>query len=370
MKKILIIHSSLGGGGAERVLIDILRNFDYTQYDVSLLLVCGSGVYLELLPSKVNYIGSIYRNKRGLFKRIIAELRLNKLFEPIEINKIVKDYYDVIISFMESYPARYHSYILNRAKKNISWVHTDLLTNHWSEKRFLSKTEESSFYSKMDSVAFVSQRALDSFVTLFNYKKKNLLVIYNPIDKARIKMLANENIINKTGLVFVAVGRMVYQKRYDRLLKAAQILKSRGCLFNLLILGTGILEKELKELSIKLGVNDVVSFLGFINNPYPYIRIADALVLSSDTEGFPTVVCEAMTLGIPVIGTNVTGIRDLLGSSEYGLITDPNAESFADAMFSLLSDSQLRSYYSDKSLERAKELGIDNSMKHIYSVIN
>ena len=368
-KRILFIHASLGGGGAERVLIDILRNFDYSQYDVDLVLMNGTGVYLNDIPRHVNYLGSIYAPKRGLIKRALAKFRLNWLFEPLEIKRLVKSQYDTIISFMESYPLRYHSYIRNYAKNNVTWVHTDLSIHHWSKERFFSSAHESSVYSSMDRVVLVSQKALSSFREFFNYEKDNLIVINNPIDKQRISYLAEAYLVKKDVFTFVTVGRLSYQKRYDRLLRAVKALKVRGCNFCLNILGTGELEKEIKALIDELTIGDCVHLIGFNRNPYPYIKNSDAFILSSDTEGYPTVICEAMTLGIPIIGTRVTGILDLCGNSEYGLLTDLTPEALTEAMFLFYSSPQILKDYSCKALERSLSLSLDYAMNRIYSIL-
>ena len=97
MKKILFIHHSLEGGGAERILIDLLRYFDYTKYSIDLLLIKGEGVYLKDIPPQVNYVGAIYKNRRGIFNKALTKQRLQGLFEPFEIRHKVKGKYDIIV---------------------------------------------------------------------------------------------------------------------------------------------------------------------------------------------------------------------------------------------------------------------------------
>lgn len=368
-KKILFINNNLGGGGAERNLIDILRNFDYDRYDVDLVLISGTGVYMEDIHPMVNYLGSIYDQKTDIYDFSSSKVRFDGLKEALGIERLVKGNYDTIVSFLEGYSARYHQYIRHKALNNVSWIHTDLLVNHWSQKCYESDQEEAEIYSLMDKVVFVSQSALDDFCRLFHYKKDNLLVINNPIDKKRVECFANKQKFHKKDFSFVAVGRFFHEKRYDRMLQAVKILKNRGCVFHLDILGTGKLEVEMKKLACALGVENIVMFHGFVHNPYPYIKNADVLLLSSDAEGFPTVICEAMILGVPVIGTNVAGTRDLLGDSEYGLLTDLSPESFADAMCQFYADADKRSYYAAKSLDRAKSLSQEEAMRRIYAVL-
>lgn len=368
-KKILFINNNLGGGGAERNLIDILRNFDYDRYDVDLALVSGTGVYMEDIPPQVNYLGSIYNQKIDIYDFSSAKLQFDALKETSEIEHLVKGNYDAIVSYLEGYSARYHQYIRHKALNNVSWIHTDLLVNHWSQNCYQSDDEEAAVYTLMNKVVFVSQSALEAFRCLFHYKKDNLIVINNPVDKKRIECFAKKQVFSKDVFSFIAVGRFFHEKRYDRMLQAVKILKCRGCVFRLDILGAGKLEAEMKKLACVLGVEKIVRFHGFVRNPYPYMKNAVVLLLSSDAEGFPTVICEAMILGVPVIGTDVAGIRDLLGNSEYGLLTDLTPESFADAMFLLYTDADKRNHYTAQSMKRAKSLSQEESMRHMYSIL-
>ena len=368
-KKILFFNNSLGGGGAERILIDVLRNFDYKKFNVDLALISGTGVYMENIPPQVNYLGSVYDQRMDIYDFGSVKGRFDESKESMEIGRLVKGNYDTIISYLEGYAARYHQYILDKAPNNVSWVHVDLLMNHWSRLCFASNQQEASVYAMMDKVVFVSQGILDAFRQLFHYTKENLMVINNPIDKQRILRSVKEYNVEKEGFSFIAVGRFFRQKRYDRMMHAVKILHDRGCDFYLDILGAGKLEPEIKELACTLGIEQIVRFHGFVRNPYPYIKNADVMLLSSDAEGFPTVICEAMTLGVPVIGTDVSGTRDLLGNSEYGMLTDLTPESFADAMYQLYMDAEKRSHYAAKSLERAKTLSLEKEMQRIFSIL-
>ena len=369
MERILFIHSSLGGGGAERVLVDILKNIDTKQYQVDLLLIYGTGVYMKDIPNSINYIGSIYKEKRPFWKWFVARLHLGHLFEKSEISKKLDNHYDTIVSFIENGPFKYHSLITDKADRNISWVHTDLLNNHYSRCSFMSDRQEKKAYQKMDTIVFVSETAKDNFQRLFDINNVKLEVIHNPIDVLRIREKAEAFALPKDKFTLCMVGRICPQKRYDRLIEAVKILYDKGCEFCVNILGTGQLENEIRQLVKDLGINDIVNFYGFQSNPYPYIKQADVFCLSSDTEGFPTVICEAMTLGTAVVATNIVGSRDLIGENEYGLLANTNPHSFADALYSLYKDPTLLAHYEKKSLERAKTLGISEAMNKIYSIL-
>lgn len=91
--------------------------------------------------------------------------------------------------------------------------------------------------------------------------------------------------------------------------------------------------------------------------------------LSSDTEGYPTVVCEAMVLGVPVVATDIVGSRDIIGQNEYGILTELTPESFADAIYSLYKDESLLNHYKRKASEKARDFGISRAMKEINYIL-
>ena len=93
---------------------------------------------------------------------------------------------------------------------------------------------------------------------------------------------------------------------------------------------------------------------GFMENPYPFMREADLLVCSSIFEGYSTFMTEGVILGKPIVTTDVSGMRELLGDSERGLITENDDEAFLNGMRRMLTDTKLREDYATKAAERGK----------------
>ena len=92
---------------------------------------------------------------------------------------------------------------------------------------------------------------------------------------------------------------------------------------------------------------------GFCANPYPYMAASDLYVCSSYVEGFSTVVSEAVILGLPVVTTKCSGMKEILGESEYGLITENTEEALYEGMEKILSDKKCFQHYQEKVRERA-----------------
>lgn len=369
MKKILIIQESLNGGGAENVLTELVNNIDYNRVDATLLLINYNGIYTEQITPQIKKI-YIYKNRRPLFKRILAHIFLIDYIEKIEIRKIIKKKkFDVIISFMEGVALKYHSYILKNAPLNITWVHANLLINPWSSKCFRGCHNELNCYNLMNKIIFVSEQAKEAFNRKFQTTCTDQQVLYNIINRNKIQLLSNKETINKRKFTICNVARLAAIKKQDRLIKAIKILEDKGCDIELWILGEGDEFLKLKKLVSELSLTKRVQFKGFQTNPYPYIKSSDVFVLSSDTEGYPTVICEALCLGKPIVSTKITGCTELLGDNEYGILTELNEQAIADAIYELYNSTEKMLFLQQKAIERSKCFSIENTMNEFYNII-
>ena len=113
---------------------------------------------------------------------------------------------------------------------------------------------------------------------------------------------------------------------------AAKILKDRGVDVDFWILGVGSQEKQLKEQLMQAGCEDMVHFLGYQSNPYPYMRAADMYLSSSYAEGLPLVLCEAQCLGKPILATKTIGAIELLKDSTRSEIVEISCQAIVDAI--------------------------------------
>ncbi|WP_168525543.1 glycosyltransferase [Acinetobacter sp. A3] len=156
----------------------------------------------------------------------------------------------------------------------------------------------------------VSQGVTDDFKALFN--TDNIRTIYNPIDIESIQLAANEYIPDIDGPYIVNVGKFKAQKRHDVLVRAYAKANINE---KLVLVGTGELLEQTKQLVKELDIENKVIFAGFKKNPYPYMKHAKFMVLSSDFEGLGLVILESITLGTPVISTDCpSGPGEILAS--------------------------------------------------------
>jgi glycosyltransferase involved in cell wall biosynthesis len=370
MKRILFIITNLGGGGAEKVLINILNNLDYDKYKVDLLLISRQGLYLDKVNKNVNikYVLPNQEDKgilQDLYRRF--RYRIYTEYPQLMAKMLIGKKYDVEIAFLEGAPTKFLTYSHNRSSKKVAWVHIDL-TKH----RTMSYEMEREIYKNIDDVICVSQQSRDKFIDMYPEYRNKAKVIYNLIDKENIKTFAEEEIqFNFNENSIVAIGRLTGQKRFDILIRAHKLLLNEGINNNLVILGEGELRSELETLVKELGVEESVLMPGFIKNPYPYIKNSDLFVVSSDYEGFSLVVAEAMTLGKAIVSTDCTGPSELLGYGEFGVIVDKgNQHTMKDWLKDLLTNKDLRVSYEHKAIERSEILNKETVMNNIYNLFN
>ena len=321
MKRVLFATNNMNGGGAEKILLNILNYFDRTKYSIDLLLVFKQGVYIDDVPEDI-HTDYIFETKTKEAEDLIK-------YNAEELcKKYVKDSYDVQIAFLEGNATKILSYAHSKYTKKFAWVHINLKERHYTSASYVSLQEEIDCYEKYNKIAFVSKAAQSAFLDFFGNSFANKsVVLYNPINVSTIRKKADEYSINTDSLFNIcASGRLTTQKGFDRLIEVAARLIQNGYQFKLNILGDGARKGELQKMIRNYRLENCVSLLGFHRNPYPFMKASDLFVCSSRTEGYCLVVCEALSLNIPVVSTDCTGIREALCDGRYGEIVDNSVD--------------------------------------------
>lgn len=371
MKHILFFITSFVGGGAEKALIELLKVFDYSRFRVTVCLLYYEGEYLDSIPKEVNVI-VLYPRRNSFYRKSFRYYRKyqNTLLFKFRLWQKLGKSYDVIISFLEGYPLVFHSLVADRALKNITWVHCDLLNFHYTvPDAFKYEEAEREAYAKMDDIVFVSKNIMSNFEKMYQLGN-NHFCLYNLIDVNAIRMAGGKkDDLLRTGTVITAIGRLAPVKGYDRLLRLAKRLKDEGYAFSVQIIGQGEELDNLIDLSKRLNVQAEVVFMGFKSNPYPYLSNSDIYISTSLSEGLSLVICEALVLGLPVIATKTAGALELLDNGEYGVLTEHTDESIYEGITALLNNEDLRREFSKKSLERAEMFNMAQTMDTIYQLV-
>lgn len=362
-KNILFMTPHLGGGGAEKVIVDVLNNIDTEKFDITLVLLQKRGIHLNNLKANIGIKYLVNDNKISIK---IQELCI-KFIPKIYYKIMIRDKYDIEVSFLEGWTTKLIANSSNNKSKKIAWVHIDLMKKHWTNFIFFN-LEEERCYNKFDDIVFVSSDAKNSFIKLFDSNKSSKHVIYNPIMTEEINKKANEFDISFNLFTVLSVGRLEEQKGFDRLIKAhSNIVKDYP--HQLVILGDGDERESLIKLIDKNGVNDSVKLIGYKENPYPYIKASDLFVCSSRAEGFSLVVAEAISLEKPILSTRVSGPIELLNNGEYGYLCENSKEGIENGLKEMLANKEYIKYYSDKCKERKRRFNYKKIIKQIESLL-
>lgn len=369
MKRYLFIDGPLNGGGAERVLIDIFRNFDYEHNEVTLLQINAGGTLIDEVPSQVRIVSAWSGYTRGYsFAYRCSQWMAWDYPLRSQLLKVLQGrHYDVSISFLEGMPLKMHALITSVADRNYSWVHCDLDTFRYEEKQF-RKGEEIAAYNIMDAVVCVAKDTGKAFLKRFPTCAAPVKVIYNPIDCSKIIRMSEAELTIpdiQNHFTISVVGRLTPQKKLDRVIRLARRIKDEGLSIKILIIGDGELKDELIQAGVQLDVQDVVEFVGFQRNPYPYIKKSDLLLSTSGYEGFSLVICEAMALGVPVVATKTAGPMEILDNNTYGLLCDHDDESIFQSVKKMYDDEKLRRNFSQVGRERVKDFSVRRAMSAI-----
>ena len=326
MKKVLFAINTLNNGGAEKVLLTLLQYLDLEKYEIHLLVVFGEGIYFEQLPEYVK-VAHIFPCKSKEATKEIRE-HADTLYE-----QYVKESYDVMVAFLEGPSTKILSYCDNPACRKLAWVHTNLKKSHRTEIFYKYFEEEKTAYERYDQIVFVSEAARAAFGKLFGEKLiQNTTVCYNPLDAEKIRKLAEAYEVPHDKFTICAVGRVIPEKGFLRLTNICERLVEDGRDFSLNIVGDGNEFDRLEEMAENYNLEKWEHLVGFRENPYPYIKNADLFVCPSLNEGYNLAISEAVILGVPVISTDCSGIRENLGDGKWGCIVENRKETLYQAI--------------------------------------
>lgn len=370
MKKIRFSITNLGGGGAEKILINILRYLPRDKYQISLFLFEKSGVYLKDIPNDVElqyFINpDIFPTSLRLFYyKVIrkAAFRLLMNFPSLVYKICGVRYCDVDIAYIQD-----TTYLLkaNNAKKKIAWIHTNIL---------ISPTYKSGIRENLnftDKIISVSQGATSIMNNAYLELKNRTKTIYNPSPLSEITKLSESHQVKFLKPTIIGVGNLTKVKGFDVLIKSFKLMIDRGFDWDLVILGDGELREDLLLLINELSILDHVQLLGFMDNPFSMVKAADLFVLSSRNEGLPGALLEALCLGVPVVSTDCeVGPREILQDGECGLLVPVgDVEKLADGIELLMTDIELREKFVVQGLKRAQDFDLPKIMTQIEALLD
>ena len=351
-KKVIFIIESFILGGAERVLVDIANHLDPQKFDITVCSIFKRSVYSSYqatienpFKSHVHYKWLVNNESQWLY-RIFNYLLVR--FPVFLYNLLVGDKFDVVVAFYEGTPTSFVANAKLKHGKKITWLHTSTELSQ-KGKSLVALKQQEHYYSAFYKIIAVSEGVKQSFIQLFPSLKDNVLVVHNPMDSEAIIKKSKEpiSLSHPDCPLLVSVGRMTPAKGYDRYLRVINRLDKENFKFEVWIIGGG--DRTEYEAYCKENRLDNVKFLGSLSNPYPYMKMADWIVVPSLIEGLGMVVLEGLALSKAIMMTECIATKELLGDSYYGLIVGNNFNSLYEGMKNVLNNDSIKKDYTQKS---------------------
>ncbi|MFW3355566.1 glycosyltransferase [Aliarcobacter butzleri] len=374
VKKIVILINSLESGGAERVVSNLLNTW-VKRYDCYLILIHDYKFYD--IDSRVNILNlNEQKNLSGIKKFLRLPILAYKL------SKLIKEYkFDKVISFLTR--ANYINVL-----SNIFIKHKIII----NERAMPSLQYQYGLNGKINKflIKFLYQKAdlclSNSYGNMMdlknNFNLMNVHYVHNLFNLDMVEEFSKDEIeIEKRRFTFVTIGRLDRGKNHKLLIDAIKEIDA-----DLWIIGDGELKEKLQTYISELSLCSKVYLLGKKENPFSYISKCDCFVFSSNHEGFPNVLIEALICKLPIISTDCkSGPREILSSNtdlnfnlinnielgEYGILVPiKNVEKMKEAMNLIIDDDNLRKDYEEKAKNRANDFRIEKIIKQYENIIS
>lgn len=336
--KLMLMTPNLLGGGAEKVMVNLLNHFDRERIEPIFITANLIGPYTKLLPKDVEVIDLGVTRVRYVIPKLLSEI--NRIKPDVILSTLERLNFALLLA---------RPFIQKKAKIVIREANLPSKTIHLyhSYQKFIYQSMYRRLYPLADQIITQSDRMRQEILDFTGIREERVTTIHNPIDVSLITNLASKfnPFQGTTGKTIVSVGRLEYQKGFDILINAFKLVNNRYPDSNLFILGEGSLHGELLNLAVSLDISNNVHFIGFQDNPYPYMQNADLFVLSSRFEGFPNVLLEALACNSKIVATDChSGPSDILNQPEYGLLVPPeHVQNLADGIIRGLSDELIGS---------------------------
>ena len=299
--KIAVFIYSLGGGGAERVVSQLIPYLENNGFDVYLVLMNNTCVYPFETKNKPFFLENSKTTESNVLKFLKIPFLAYKYHIFLKKNKINKSFSFLtrpgFISVLTKWFNKKRTIIISE-RSNSSLQYGNHNLQSWINN-FLIKE----LYPKADLIIANSNGNAQDLITNYNVPRYKITTIYNPISlEAIFAIEPKKDFFDTNYFNLVSVGRLDNGKNHQLLIKSLEFFKLQKV--RLYIFGDGILKTELEKTIQDLKLENYVFLMGFESNTYKYLKAADLFVFSSNHEGFPNVILEAMACELPIVSTN------------------------------------------------------------------
>lgn len=352
-KKILFLNCTLGLGGVERSLCDVLRSIDYSKYEVDLYLDSANGALMSQLPASVRIVYPNMDGTYGRFLSVIMTLIAKKDYKKIYlrvIKKLVNIFGYGVFTLLKPIYSKYGRYdtvfayregeITQFAYRAFKW---DSFIGWWHYGGLPESNIEYKKLSKIKYLVAVSNFSKSELMQKFDYLADKLVTIPNIVDTKFINKKAMEfSPVYAAGIIhLVTVSRLSPEKHLENIIYCAKYLLNNNIKFQWHIVGGGLLYEKLKDDILRNELEGKVILEGEQSNPYPYVKSAHIYVHSSYVESQGLTILEAMALGIPCVVTKSLGPCEFIEDGVNGILTEQSPESLAEKVLEILTDREL-----------------------------
>jgi len=355
--RVALVAPFLRGGGAERVMVNLVRSIDRARFDVRLILAEKTGAYVDLVPDEVPVIDLRSSRVRYALPRLVREVNR---FRP---DVILSTIGYMNLALLATRPALRGSPRIIVREANVPLREVSALP---PRTRQIFTLAYRVLYPRADLIIAQCDDMKADLVEFLKCPEGKIRRIYNPVDVQAVRSAstASDPFDDPTRTNIVGVGSFLDRKGFDLLIEAFAEVNSRRPDTHMTILGDGPLRRRLEEQARHLGLEDQVSFPGFADNPHPYLRCADMYVLSSRWEGLPNTMLEALACGTKVVAADCrSGPREILQGNTYGELVpvgDPRA--LAAGMLRYLDEP-------NRSGDRAEDFDVSRIVREYEEVL-
>jgi glycosyltransferase involved in cell wall biosynthesis len=352
MAKIAFLIANLGGGGAERVAISLIEGFVRRGHQVDLLLMRKTGVFLDRVPAEVRVIDLGASRIRNVVRPLVRYLR-DVRPDALQVSMWPLPVAALVAAALARTPTRI-----------VVSEHCALSKQYEGSRTTLALLTASTrlFYRFADRIICVSNGVAKDLQNISGLAPNRVAVVYNPVEQATPARRPDPEALRAWPVArhrILSVGSLKAQKNQALLVEAfARVAGEIDA--SLLILGEGPERKSLEDLITALGMDDRIRLPGFVSDPSPYYAAASAFVLSSDYEGLPTVLIEALAWGLPVVSTDCdSGPAEILKNGEIGTLVPCGSPS---ALAAAVRETVSRRADKGLSKARASDFGEDEAV--------
>jgi glycosyltransferase involved in cell wall biosynthesis len=347
-RRVLHVIDSLDLGGAQVVLLNLIRHADVRHHEIDVACLHGRGVYWRRLAAEGVRAHSLsFHHYIPSYVPGLLWLMLTRRYQIVHAHLLASNVIAKPLAALCRVPVRInHDHCNDKSTDPRKWAPAaDKLTNRFSTH-----------------VIAVSDSTRRYVVDVEQVPPERVTTIHNGVDNTAFQPRPEQRAAAREkwrlpadAFVVAGIGRLTYQKNFALFLEiAAEVLRAHPQAF-FVIAGTGEDEAALREQAQRLGIAERVRFLGYVAEMTKLYPAVDMLLLTSRYEGLPITILEAMAVGVPIVSSDLDGVQEILGDDEdAALVTPGDAAAFVGRIGTLISEPARAERYAAAALGKVR----------------